>query len=283
MHEHGPAGDDDWAELGAMLELEADVLSPVLEASTAWVGRLAGDTPVRRILDLGSGPGAATMALARFFRRAELIAADRSPALLARARDRAWDVAAADRLETMEVDLDVGLAPTGPLDLVWASLVLHHLRDPGRVLDELHERLVTGGLLAVTELGDQTRFLPDDIGMGRPGLEARVTAAVGDGPDPRVATDQVDWAPAIEKAGFTDILDRTFAVDLGAPVRPVVRHLARLTLGRVLHAAGPTLDPEDVTTLGRLVDPDDPDGVLHRSDVALHTTRRVWVARRTRS
>ncbi len=67
-----------------------------------------------------------------------------------------------------------------PADLLWASRSIHHLGDQGAALAACVERLAPGGTLAVMEGGLPARFLPRDIGFGRPGLQARIDAVEED-------------------------------------------------------------------------------------------------------
>jgi ubiquinone/menaquinone biosynthesis C-methylase UbiE len=68
---------------------------------------------------------------------------------------------------------------------VWAASSLHEVADPDRVLSNVYAALHAGGLLVVVEMDDLPRFLPDDVGLGRPGLEARCHAALA----------QAGWPP----------------------------------------------------------------------------------------
>ncbi len=103
---HHHAGGDDEAVLAELLDLDAEVLQAYLSAVVERVHELAGTGPVRRILDLGSGTGTGTFALARRFPGAEVIAVDQSAGMLARLRSKAADSGLADRVQTMEADLD---------------------------------------------------------------------------------------------------------------------------------------------------------------------------------
>ena len=89
-HRHAPGGQE-WGELGAFLEVEAEVLSPLLVEAISLMRALAAQGPVEiaRIVDIGCGPGVAATALAQTFPGTLVIALDRSPDLLVRARERA--------------------------------------------------------------------------------------------------------------------------------------------------------------------------------------------------
>jgi trans-aconitate methyltransferase len=112
----------------------------------------AGD--IRRIVDLGCGPGVAAVALAQRFADAVVTAVDGSAELLQRASDRAARFGVGELVDTRIADfgpsLD-GLAAAGTVDLVWVSMVLHHLAELPRTLAELHGLLRPNGLMAVVE------------------------------------------------------------------------------------------------------------------------------------
>src|ERR1035437_8261020 len=156
---------------------------------------MTADLPSRRILDLGSGTGTGAFALLQRFEGTEVIALDISAQLLSRLRDKARVLGVADRVRTVQADLDAGWPAVDTVDLVWASSSLHHLADPDRVLIEVFAALRPGGLLAVIEMGSFPRFLPDDLGFGHPGVEARCHAVLAE----RRADDMPhlgsDWGP----------------------------------------------------------------------------------------
>src|SRR5258708_32900277 len=96
-HEHD-AGDQ--AEI---LDLDAEVLAEHIASITAW---LPIETSPRRIVDLGCGTGAGTLALLERFPEAELTAVDLSAAHLHRLQEKAAAAGAADRVRIVQADLD---------------------------------------------------------------------------------------------------------------------------------------------------------------------------------
>src|SRR3954468_5262007 len=100
--------------------------------------------------------------------------------MLHRLRKQAAAHGIAERINTLEVNLDepwTRIGEAGPYDLMWAAAFLHHVAAPARTLHQAWENLRPGGLLAVTEMDFSPRFLPEDTGIGRPGLEASLHAA----------------------------------------------------------------------------------------------------------
>ena len=59
----------------------------------------------------------------------------------------------------------------------------------------------------------------------------------------------------------------------------MVARYALLGLTAMRDGLGDVLATDDLAALDRLLDPDDPQGLLQRGDVAVRTTRTVWVAR----
>ncbi|MDQ2709728.1 MAG: class I SAM-dependent methyltransferase [Actinomycetota bacterium] len=73
-----------------------------------------------------------------------------------------------------------GIDVVAPADLVFASFVMHHLPDQRRGLARLAALVSPGGRLAVVENGLGQRCLPWDVGVGKPGLQGTLAAALGE-------------------------------------------------------------------------------------------------------
>jgi SAM-dependent methyltransferase len=278
-HRHG-AGEVDSAAMVELLDLDAEVMHSYLSDVVAWVHDLAADRPFRRILDLGCGTGAGGLALIRQFAAADLIAVDVSAQLLARLNAKARDLGVVDRIRTVEADLD-GVWPTiDAVDLVWASNSLHHMSDPDRVLGDVFATIRPGGLLAVAEVKSFPRFLPDDIGLGRPGLEARCHAAAAEARAHDLPHLGDDWGTRLRGAGFTIEGERTFTIDLPRPLPAATGRYAQASLRRVRSGLDGRLSADDLATLDALIDGDDSLGVLRRDDLTVRAARTVWVAGR---
>ena len=189
--------------MAELLDLDAEVLHSYLSEVTAWIHELAADLPSRRILDLGSGTGTGTFALLQRFEGADVIALDISEQLLHHLRDKARVLGVADRIRTVQADLDAAWPAIDPVDLVWASSSLHHMADPDRVLTDVFGAIHPGGLLVVAEMDSFPRFLHDDLALGRPGLEARCHAVLAEGLANEVPHLGSDWGPRLSQAGFT--------------------------------------------------------------------------------
>src|SRR5450755_3905655 len=278
--QHQPAAETDEAAMAELLDLDAEVLHSYLSEVTAWIHELAADLPARRILDLGSGTGTGAFALLRLFEGADAIALDISAQLLHRLRGKASGLGVADRVRTVQADLDAAWPAIDTVDLVWASSSLHHMADPDRVLTKVFAALRPGGLLAVAEMDSFPRFLPDDLGLGRPGLEARCHAALAEGRAAEVPQLGSDWGSRLSKAGFTIEAARPFAINLTPPLPAAAGRYAAVSLRRIRSSLDGQMSNDDLAALDTIIDSDGPDGVLQRDDLAVRTARTVWVARR---
>jgi SAM-dependent methyltransferase len=279
-HQHDAAAEAESPALAELLDLDAEVLSPVLSELTGLIRGLAASLPVRRILDLGSGTGTGVFALLRRFEEADAIAVDASAPFLHRLEARARDLGLADRVRSIEADLDVAWPATGAVDLVWASASLHHFADPARILAEVFGALRPGGLLTVLEMGSFPRFLPGDLGIGRPGLEDRCHAALAEARAAEMPNLGADWGPLLLRAGFTIEAERALTVDLSPPLPASARRYAQLSLQRIRSRLDGRLSADDLATLDAIIDGAGSEGVLRRGDLTIRAERTAWVARR---
>ncbi|MFB7590734.1 class I SAM-dependent methyltransferase [Streptomyces sp. NPDC056169] len=283
---HQDSTDLDWNQIGPLLERQAEVASSAYAEAAAWLGTLAPVYGIRRVLDIGSGPGVVTGLLAEAFPVAETVAVDGTPELLVRARDRAESRGLGARVSTLHAELPEAIGTLGEADLVWAGNSLHHIGDQRAALAEFAGILRPGGLIALVEGGLPTRHLPWHIGIGRPGLEARLDAAYADrfaemrAGTPGSVDEPDDWRALLAAAGLTPAGTRTFLTDVPAPVSPVVRELAVLHYQRVRESFGDRIDADDRKTLDRLLDPADERSLHHRTDLFHLTARTVHTARK---
>lgn len=276
-HQHHHGGDprpDDEAGLAELLDLDAAVHAAYLGEVMTWVGRHAPDDP-RTVVDLGAGTGTGTLALARQFPDAVVVAIDQSPLMLERLRITAHDQRLDERVRTIEADLDVARPDLSAADVVWAASSMHHFADPDRVLRDVHAALAPGGLLVVVEMDGPPRFLPDDVGMGRPGLERRCHEALAQ----EHWNAHPNWRPYLEQAGFQIAAQRTFVLGETTPP-PVTGRYAQAWLSRVRSAVDGRLAGDDLETLDRILAGEDPGSLLHRPDLAARGSRTAWAARR---
>ncbi|MFF1699384.1 class I SAM-dependent methyltransferase [Streptomyces sp. NPDC058257] len=260
-----------------ILDLDAEVLGAHTASITEW---LPLKEKPRHIVDLGCGTGAGTFALLSRFPDARVTAVDTSASHLHRLRARAEALGVADRVRTVQADLDAAWPDLGRPELVWASASMHHMADPDRTLGKVHDLLASGGLFAVVELADFPRFLPADAPEERPGLEERCHAALAHDAAAHVPHRGADWGPKLAAAEFTVEGERTITVNVDGSRDESVGRYALSSLKRLRGSAAHALASEDLGALDRLLDTESPFSLLRRSDVAVRTERTVWAARR---
>jgi len=106
--------------------------------------------PGMRILDVGCGPGTITIGLARYVAPTEVVGADRSRDVLARAREHVAE-SHTDSVRFVEAAVyDLPFAE-GTFDVVYAHQLLQHLAEPVDALVEMRRVLRPGGYVAVRD------------------------------------------------------------------------------------------------------------------------------------
>lgn len=288
-HHHGPVRLDGahWEEFLAQTELEGEVLVGFVTGTAERVTALRGPDapPVRRVLDVGSGPGVGTCELARIFPEARVIALDGSPASLDRVRQRAGEHGLGERIGTHHAELPGGLDGLAPVDLIWASMALHHVGDEVALLRALRDLLEPAGFIAIAEVAEPVRVVPDDLDVGRPGLAGRLEAAgrswfaaMREGLDGAVPS--ADVASMLASAGF-DVVDSWTAHErFDAPLADAARQFVLGHLRRTRTQLDGLLDAEDLAAIDVLTADDGPRSVARRSDVFLAASRQIVIARR---
>ncbi|MCS3903322.1 malonyl-CoA O-methyltransferase [Methylohalomonas lacus] len=144
-----------------------------------------------RILDLGSGSGAAAAGLARRYRRAQVIQLDIAHGMLRHARRRAPRWFSRQRF----VQADVAQLPIAPasIDFVFSSLMLQWVADLPGVFAQLRRSLRADGLIQFASFG------PDTL------KELRASwAAVDDSPHVNPFVDMHNVGDALVQVGFSD-------------------------------------------------------------------------------
>lgn len=126
----------------------------------AW--RRAGLAPGHTALDVGCGPGYASIDLAAIVgHRGRVVAVDQSRRFLDHLERRARE-SGYSAVETFERDLDADPLPDTAPDLVWCRWILAFVRDPRALLGRIARALVPGGVLVSHEYYDygSWRLLP---------------------------------------------------------------------------------------------------------------------------
>lgn len=257
-----------------ILELDATLLGSYLADATAWLRRQVASEP-QLIVDVGTGLGGGSFALAEQFPTANVAALDRSQLMLDRVRSAAIERGLSERVTPVSVDVDLTWPGLANLDLVWASSSLHEVARPARVFADIHAALKPGGLLAVLELDSLPSFLPADVGLGKPGLESRVHAVLTD----LGWNKQLVWEELIEQSGF-ELVERRGFVSAGQQDAAVARHYAETYLQRIRPTVQEHLAADDLVTLDALLAGTDPSALLQTADLSAKVSRTAWLARR---
>lgn len=169
----------------------------------------------RRILDLGAGTGAGSLALRRRYRGAGVYAVDLADAMLQRARRRGWPWQRPQLVAAAAAALPFA---AGSFDLVFCSLMLQWCDDPPQAFAEIARVLAPGGLLLFASFG------PATLQELRAAWDAADdTAHVSELPDlPSIAQ-------AMTQAGLREpVLDRELRVRHYASVRALADELRAL-------------------------------------------------------
>ncbi|MGH8909946.1 MAG: class I SAM-dependent methyltransferase [Egibacteraceae bacterium] len=273
-----------WADEVDVLVGSADLEAPLDDAIAEWLMR----ERVQMVADVGCGAGGMTVALAARLDDGRVDAIDKEPAALDAAWRRVSDAKLGDAVRLLIGDVDRLALAEGAYDLVWAGSVVHHLPDQRAAIERLARLLVPGGRLALGEGGLELRCLPYDLGIGRPGLEARLAAARAACFDalrsglPGGAHAPVGWNVLLTEAGLVSPAKRSFLFEAPPPLRGprsayLLAHFRALCRRPGLWSR---LEPDDTETIRRLLDPGDDAFLAHRHDTFLLTARSVHVARR---
>src|SRR3984885_13048488 len=261
--------------LADLLDLDAEVLSDYHREVAEWVS--ANLTERARVIDVGAGTGTGCLALARQLPDAEVIALDVDEEMLKHLQEKARASGRADRIRTVQADLDQAWPDGVPAaDLVWAANSMHHMGDPARAVAQIYHALRPGGLLAVTELESFPRFLTDSAGAA---LEDRIHAAMARGRDEAGMHMHEDWPARFAAAGFTVESERRFVIALqpppDSPLAAAMARYAMVTLGRARQGLEDKLNAGDIAALDALAP-----ALSARDDLAVRTSRTVWLARK---
>jgi SAM-dependent methyltransferase len=290
-HHHQPAEGShgevfDSERFAAILEAEGEMTAGLAEDAIAVCADLfaAGRHDVRRIIDLGCGPGVGTSLLARAFRLATLLVVDGSPTMLERTRARAAREGQADRVTALQLDLDDDdLQSLDRCDLVWAAMAIHHAEDEAATLANAGSRLRPGGLLCVLERADPPSIrLADEL--GRPGIWDRVVAAGPAGSEgagrslPGAA--RAEAYPAMIAAAGLELLDeRRLAGTVSAPRDAAAHEFIARHLAETVRNVASVVDRSDAEALRALLDTTSPFPAGRWDGAELTFSRRLFVAR----
>ena len=172
------------------LGLQHDVWRP--RASAAW--RAGGFTAGQTLLDVGCGPGWASLDLAGIVGRAgRVIAIDRSRRFLD-ALEGAARARGIRGIETHELDLDEGEIPVRGADGAWSRWVYAFVRRPRLVLERVAAALRPGGVMVMHEYVDYRAWRLSPRSEPFEGFVREVMASWRDqGGEPDIALELPGW------------------------------------------------------------------------------------------
>lgn len=277
-HHHG--ADFDWEAMADKLEVDGAFVLPLVDMVVAGLTAAGMDaTTVAHVVDAGCGPGVVTCALAGHFPAATVTGLDSAPELLARLRRRAAEGHVDSRVHVVDGDLEGELPPLEPADVVWVSMVVHHVGDPPATLHRLGGLLRPEGTLVLVEFGGDPRVLPDDDPLVASGawhrLEDAATASLKRRLDPGMIGR--DWPSDLAGAGLTDVTDRVVPFRFDAPLDDLPRRWLVRHVRRGIGMAADTLSAADADALQAFATAVE---AGERTDPFVVAERRVLTARR---
>ena len=282
-HSHGGAFDSE--RVAAVLEVEGDLSAGLVAEAITVCADLFDDAgvQVRRVVDLGCGPGVGTALLAQAFRSATVLAVDGSPAMLERARARATRLGHAARVETRRLDLNDDLQTLGRCDLAWAAMAIHHAHDEVATLRSIGLLLEPHGLLGVLERADPM-FIGLANDLGRPGIWHRLEGArcewfenVRDSMPGALNAEA--YGSMLAAAGLEVVVDQTLIDTVQAPHDAAThRFIARELRGMVAGLASVAAEA-DLEALRELVEetPSFPEGRWDGAEIT--ASRKLLIAK----
>lgn len=160
-----------WDEEPRRVEMALEVAEAMrreLPLSTAW-----------KAMDYGCGTGLVTLALAPHL--GQVVAADSSAGMLSVLSAKLAQRGVTN-VTPQKLDLVVDELPVEALDLVFSSMTLHHVPEPGPFLAQLVAALAPGGRLAIADLdAEDGSFHGDSTGVFHHGFGVETRRALFEG------------------------------------------------------------------------------------------------------
>jgi len=224
--------------------------------------------PTARVLDAGCGRGDHLHQFARVATAGQVVGLDVSERVLATAQQELDQSGMrAPRVTVQQGDVNALTLGTGEFDLAWVSHVLHFQPDPVAAVRQLARVTKPGGRVVVRENFSLRVMLPRDTGVGRPGLDARLTAVFNEWFEAdRLSRGRVPmgWRGVLARAGIAETRVKSFLHEIAAPFSGDQRtYLHTLLAAR----DDQRLAADDRRALARLLDTGGPDYFLNRLDV----------------
>lgn len=225
-----------WVAMQRQLDAQLESLGEAAMARLAW---RAGD----RVLDVGCGAGATTLALARRVAPGEVVGVDVSEPLVALARRRA---AGADNLR-----FELGDAQTmrfaAPFDAVYSRFGVMFFSDPVAAFTNLRAALRPGGRLGFVcwRAMDANPWVSEPLAAARSLLPEVPPPTPPGAPGPFAFADGARLRTILADAGFVDLEVRAHDEDMalgGEGIEAAVRSVTQIgPLGAALNGASEAL------------------------------------------
>ena len=273
-HQHSRSDRFPWTALPAgfadYLHLEGELGEHIMGEALDETAAALGAAPAT-IIDLGAGTGSGTIALASRFPAARVHSLDISSGLLERLRTEAVAAGVAERVTPHLADLEGAWRSSvpGSADVVWASLMLHHVSDPAAVLRQAFEALRPGGAVVIIETTGPATFTSAGRAGGDGELPAHLLAALS----AHGHSGTIEPSTLLRRAGFIAVRHRSCALTISGRSAEGGRYLAtHLRSHRQRQAA--TLPAEELSALDAAIA-----GVeAGTSGLTMSSERGIWVA-----
>jgi len=227
-----------------------------------------------QVLDVGCGRGDHVLL---FVRNARVTGLDLKESSLDFARQRVRAAGKSDRVTLQAGDLFKMPFPPQSFDLVWSSHVFHGLRNLPEAATAMRRALKPGGRFVLRENRVTASLLPDDLGIGEPGLESRLNRAF----EAWLRKDRAErgryphgWAHLLIAAGFRDVRARSFLHQAAPPFTNTQRQYLHYWLARKREIEG--VSPSDIEVLNHLVDQEGPHYFLKRDDLVFTAVSSIY-------
>jgi ubiquinone/menaquinone biosynthesis C-methylase UbiE len=140
--------------------------------------QLIGETPREVIADFGCGPGIFLVDAAQRFSAKKLFGLDESKEMLEQAESLIQERTAVDSFELIDINFDetdIAL-PQRSVDLAFSGYMLHEVRSPQDLVDQVSTTLRPGGQYVVYDFisGDEEAFVKKMAEQGMPAERARL-------------------------------------------------------------------------------------------------------------
>lgn len=138
-----------FAKINSRIKLESRLREKIVDDLFEKIGQLKGNETV---LDLGCGPGLFSLKIAEKLNNGKVIALDLSPEMLSRLKERAIEAKVENKISYVEADaIQTGL-DSESVDIVVSNMMLHELKDPNPLYEEIARVLKPGGKLYLRDV-----------------------------------------------------------------------------------------------------------------------------------